>query len=69
MLCKALDEIHNKTSDRFILIIDEWDKLVREIDEKTQTKYVNFLRSMFKSNTADDVFLLLSITYTLMKLM
>ena len=58
----ALREIHNKTGDRFILIIDEWDKLVREIDEKTQTKYVNFLRSMFKSNTADDVFLLVYMT-------
>ena len=58
----ALREIHNKTGDRFVLIIDEWDKLVREIDEKTQNKYVNFLRSMFKSNTADDVFLLVYMT-------
>ena len=62
LLSKALDEIHNKTGDRFVLIIDEWDKLVREIDEKTQIKYVNFLRSMFKSNTADDVFLLVYMT-------
>ena len=62
LLSKALDEIHNKTGDRFVFIIDEWDKLVREIDEKTQTKYVNFLRSMFKSNTADDVFLLVYMT-------
>ena len=62
VLSKALDEIHNKTGDRFVLIIDEWDKLVREIDEKTQNKYVNFLRSMFKSNTADDVFLLVYMT-------
>ena len=62
LLSKALDEIHNKTGDRFVLIIDEWDKLVREIDEKTQMKYVNFLRSMFKSNTADDVFLLVYMT-------
>ncbi|MBR4679417.1 MAG: AAA family ATPase [Bacteroidales bacterium] len=62
ILMTALEEIHNKTGDRFILIIDEWDKLVREIDEKTQKKYVNFLRSMFKSNTADDVFLLVYMT-------
>ena len=62
LLSKALDEIHQETGDRFILIIDEWDKLVREIDEKTQKKYVNFLRSMFKSNTADDVFLLVYMT-------
>ncbi len=62
LLSRALDEIHQKTGDRFIFIIDEWDRLVREIDEKTQTKYVNFLRSMFKSNTADDVFLLVYMT-------
>ena len=61
-LSVALREIHNKTGERFVLIIDEWDKLVRDIDEKTQTKYVNFLRSMFKSNTADDVFLLVYMT-------
>ena len=61
-LGEALREIHNQTGDRFVFIIDEWDKLVREIDEKTQTKYVNFLRSMFKSNTADDVFLLVYMT-------
>ena len=62
LLSRALDEIHQKTGDRFVFIIDEWDRLVREIDEKTQTKYVNFLRSMFKSNTADDVFLLVYMT-------
>ena len=62
LLSDALDEIHKATGDRFVLIIDEWDKLVREIDEKTKNKYVNFLRSMFKSNTADDVFLLVYMT-------
>ncbi|MBQ3657598.1 MAG: AAA family ATPase [Bacteroidales bacterium] len=62
VLSKALDEIHQETGDRFVLIIDEWDKLVREIDEKTKNKYVNFLRSMFKSNTADEVFLLVYMT-------
>ncbi len=62
ILSNALDEIHKATGDRFVLIIDEWDKLVREIDEKTQKKYINFLRSMFKSNTADDVFLLVYMT-------
>ncbi len=62
LLSVALREIHQETGDRFVFIIDEWDRLVREIDEKTQTKYVNFLRSMFKSNTADDVFLLVYMT-------
>ena len=58
----ALREINQKTGDRFVVVIDEWDKLVREIDEKTKNKYVNFLRSMFKSNIADDVFLLVYMT-------
>ena len=62
LLSVALREIHQEIGDRFVFIIDEWDRLVREIDEKTQTKYVNFLRSMFKSNTADDVFLLVYMT-------
>ncbi|MBQ3655355.1 MAG: AAA family ATPase [Bacteroidales bacterium] len=62
ILMSALEEIHKETGDRFVLIIDEWDKLVREIDEKTKNKYINFLRSMFKSNTADEVFLLVYMT-------
>ena len=62
ILMTALEEIHKETGDRFVLIIDEWDKLVRDIDEKTKNKYVNLLRSMFKSNTADDVFLLVYLT-------
>ncbi len=61
-LMSALEEIHKETGDRFVMIIDEWDMLVRDVDEKTQKKYVYFLRSMFKSNTADDVFLLVYMT-------
>ncbi|MBO7441424.1 MAG: AAA family ATPase [Bacteroidales bacterium] len=59
---KALEEINNETGDRFIFIIDEWDKLVREVDLGVQTKYVNFLREMFKTNTANKVFLLVYMT-------
>ena len=62
MLSKALDEIHKKTSEKFVLIIDEWDMLVRDVDTDVQTEYVNFLRSMFKSNTGDDVFELVYMT-------
>lgn len=58
----ALREINQETGDRFVVVIDEWDKLVRDIDEKIKNKYVNFLRSMFKSNTADDVYLLVYMT-------
>ena len=59
---KALYEINDKTGDRFILIIDEWDMLVRDVEQDIQDEYVNFLRAMFKSNSANKVFLLVYMT-------
>ncbi|MBP5503306.1 MAG: AAA family ATPase [Bacteroidales bacterium] len=59
---KALAEINQKTGDRFILIIDEWDMLVRDVDQDIQDEYVNFLRAMFKSNNAKKIFLLVYMT-------
>ncbi len=59
---KALAEINDKTGDRFILIIDEWDMLVRDVDQDVQDEYVNFLRAMFKSNNANKIFLLVYMT-------
>ena len=61
-LSNALAEINEKTSDRFILIIDEWDMLVRDVEKDVQDEYVNFLRAMFKSNNANNVFLLVYMT-------
>ena len=61
-LTRALSEINDKTGDRFIMIIDEWDRLVRDVDVDVQTEYVNFLRSMFKSNAANKIFLLVYMT-------
>ncbi|MBQ3656847.1 MAG: AAA family ATPase [Bacteroidales bacterium] len=61
-LMKALEEINDETGERFIFIIDEWDRLVREVDKAVQVKYVNFLREMFKTNTANKVFLLVYMT-------
>ena len=61
-LKNALVEINKKTGDRFIMIIDEWDRLVREVGIDVQTEYVNFLRSMFKSNMANKIFLLVYMT-------
>ena len=58
----ALSEINEKTGDRFILIIDEWDMLVRDVDKDVQDEYVNFLRAMFKSNNANKIFLLVYMT-------
>ena len=61
-LSEALAEINTKTGDRFILIIDEWDMLVRDEDTPIREEYVNFLRSMFKSNIANKLFLLVYMT-------
>ena len=61
-LSKALKEINQKTGDRFILLIDEWDMLVRDVDKDVQDDYVNFLRAMFKSNDAKDIFRLVYMT-------
>ena len=38
------------TGTKFIVIIDEWDVLIRDeaADIKTQEEYINFLRAMFK---------------------
>ncbi len=51
----ALAEINSKTGEQFIVIIDEWDCLFREDkeNEAIQEMYVNFLRGMFKSASAD----------------
>ena len=61
-LMNALVEINEQTGDRFIFIIDEWDRLVREVDKPVQEEYVNLLRAMFKSNAANKVFLLVYMT-------
>ena len=61
-LMGALTEINEHTGDRFIFIIDEWDMLVRDVDEDVQKEYVNLLRSLFKSNAANKVFLLVYMT-------
>ncbi len=61
-LVKALAEINQKTGDRFILIIDEWDMLVRDVTQEIQDEYVDFLRSMFKATNAKKVFLLVYMT-------
>ncbi len=61
-LSKALAEINEKTGDRFVMIIDEWDMLVRDDNSPVRDEYVDFLRSMFKSNIANKLFLLVYMT-------
>ncbi len=50
MLPDALSRIKQVTGRKFIVIIDEWDVLIRDeaANEKIQDSYINFLRGMFK---------------------
>lgn len=46
----AMSTIHAQTGNRFIVIIDEWDVLIRDGagNQRVQEEYINFLRGMFK---------------------
>ena len=49
-LPEALSRIHTLTGQKFIIIIDEWDVLIRDeaANQKVQEEYINFLRGLFK---------------------
>ena len=49
-LPEALSFICNATKNKFIVIIDEWDVLIRDMaaNSKIQDEYISFLRGMFK---------------------
>ena len=49
-LPEALSQINALTGKKFIIIIDEWDVLIRDeaSNAKAQEDYINFLRGMFK---------------------
>ena len=49
-LPEALSQINAATGKKFIVIIDEWDVLIRDeaSNAKAQEDYINFLRGMFK---------------------
>lgn len=62
-LMQYLIRVSLATGDRFIFIIDEWDSILRECgqlmydEEQTVTdRYVNWLRHLFKSEPAIQVF-------------
>lgn len=48
----ALSQIYAETGRRFIVIIDEWDVLIRDeaTNQGVQEAYINFLRGMFKGS-------------------
>lgn len=49
-LAETLSHLHHATTKKFIIIIDEWDVLIRDNAENTkiQTEYIDFLRTLFK---------------------
>ncbi|MBO4851236.1 MAG: AAA family ATPase [Prevotella sp.] len=57
-LMRCLFRIAQATGEQFIFIIDEWDAICREFPKGTQAMddYVGWLRSMFKSGNALNVF-------------
>ena len=51
-LPEALSCINTATGQKFVVIIDEWDVLIRDAstDLAVQEEYINFLRGMFKGS-------------------
>ena len=51
-LPEALSCINTSTGQKFVVIIDEWDVLIRDAstDLAVQEEYINFLRGMFKGS-------------------
>ena len=49
-LPEALSFICNATKNKFVVIIDEWDVLIRDMaaNSKIQDEYISFLRGLFK---------------------
>ena len=58
----ALNEIHSKTGEQFVLIIDEWDSLIRDVEKDVQEEYLMLLRALFKANNSKDIFALVYMT-------
>ena len=49
-LADGLSRIRNITGEKFVIIIDEWDALIRDesVGETVEEEYINFLRALFK---------------------
>ena len=57
-LMEILYRISESTGERFVMIIDEWDAILREMgtDENIITDYVDLLRRLFKGSGSNTVF-------------
>ena len=62
-LLGVLHEVHMKTGNQFVVIIDEWDVLFRDYKNQTiQNQYLDFLRSIFKNQYASECIALAYLT-------
>ena len=54
----ALSLVKDKTGQKFIIIIDEWDVLIRDesANKKVQDEYIRFLRGMFKGTEPTKIY-------------
>ena len=51
-IAQAILQVYAKKGERFVIILDEYDVLVREnVSQKLFTQYLDFLNGLFKSNT------------------
>ena len=57
-LMGTLVKVYEHTGEQFILIIDEWDAILREMgtDDDIVTEYVDLLRRLFKGSNSNSVF-------------
>lgn len=55
-LMDLLVSIVDRTGDKFVCLIDEWDALCREGHETLMDEYVDFLRRLFKGSQTEYVF-------------
>lgn len=55
-LMDLLVRIVDRTGEKFVCLIDEWDALCREGQERQMDEYVDFLRRLFKGSKTEYVF-------------
>lgn len=60
-LPEALSFICNATKNKFVVIIDEWDVLIRDMaaNSKIQDEYISFLRDCLRERNRPSIFSLL----------
>lgn len=61
-LMDLLVSIVDRTGEKFVCLIDEWDALCREGEERQMDEYVDLLRRLFKGSKSDYVFALSYLT-------